>query len=291
MQSFDIFMILLLIVVVGFIIGLNIVSVVDKKLGNIAINVPPITIPKPTVIVKIDQGGKYDIYVENDTDKKNKLVLSTDNQNEHFENSLNISSDGSEGKEHFGSIRDYATAVTSGAVKQEPPIENVKVNVMPVKGNGNLTNPDPADVVDYGNYVCYKKGDSNEAFTTGQKITPIPVQNGEIPVNVNNVGSVCGNKSLVDLHSHGNNQLPVFDVQGLHNNDNPDPADYYKRNAPMVAHLEDQYLRGYNIYKSGEYARINEIGIIKLDDAGIYPTPSNYINKPITQKPPKYDQL
>jgi hypothetical protein len=260
MQPFDIFMIFLLVVVIGLIIGLNIVSVIDKKIGNIEINIPPI---KPTVIVKVIKGedmgnDKYDIYMESDQNKNNKLE-----------------------KPHIEGFTDVTAPTTSTVTIQ--PNQLIKNN----KGHGNIENPDGQDIVDYGGYVCYKKDN-----TVQEEHGKIEKQIDKLKLNsVQPIPSICGNNSLVNIHSHGSQQLAPFDVQGLHNNENPDPAEYYKKYTPMVSHLEDEYLKGYNIADTTKNARINEVGVIRLDDAGIYPTPNNYYTKPITQKQPKYDQL
>lgn len=68
-EKIDIIMLMILIIAISFIIGLNIISVVDKKLGNVEIR-----IPKPNLIVNIKkQNGDIDMYVE---DNKCKMVKS-----------------------------------------------------------------------------------------------------------------------------------------------------------------------------------------------------------------------
>lgn len=272
MQPFDIFMILLLVVVIGLIIGLNIVSVVDKKLGNIEINLPPI---KPTVIVKVDKGDKqYDIYVENG-DNNNKLEKQSDKLvKESFDGTLNNESI-EEFKPEQKVIKDFDKVT----------VNSDKVN----SGQGNITNPDGQDIIDYGNYVCTKKVARQETMPKLKPLQdPKQIKKSSVPEPV---PSACGNASLTNIHSHGIKLLAPFDVQKFHNQESADPAEYYRRYQPVVAQMEDEYLKGYNIENSTHRAKINEIGVIRLDDAGIYPTPSNYFTKPITQYQPKYDQL
>jgi len=50
------YLILILIIIgVSFLIGTNIVNIVDKKLSNISINMPNITLPTPTFTVHMDE--------------------------------------------------------------------------------------------------------------------------------------------------------------------------------------------------------------------------------------------
>ncbi len=59
----DTFFIIIFLVVSSIIIGLNVVSVVDKKLGNVSVNVPPIKIPNIYVSVCEGSKGKINVYV------------------------------------------------------------------------------------------------------------------------------------------------------------------------------------------------------------------------------------
>lgn len=59
----DFFFIILFMVTVSVIIGLHIVNVVDKKLSNVAINVPPI---RPHLVINLQkgEGGAYKMCVD-----------------------------------------------------------------------------------------------------------------------------------------------------------------------------------------------------------------------------------
>ena len=77
----DIFFIVLFVVVVSIIIGLNLVSVIDKKISNVSVNIPPIKVPKPIITVNIDKKklctAEYepDVEVEYIKDKPVQKVL------------------------------------------------------------------------------------------------------------------------------------------------------------------------------------------------------------------------
>lgn len=56
MQSkLDIFIIILFVITVSIIIGLSVVNMIDKKISNISVNIPPLKVPKQTVVVKFGE--------------------------------------------------------------------------------------------------------------------------------------------------------------------------------------------------------------------------------------------
>jgi hypothetical protein len=64
-SSFDIILLFILAIAVSMIIGYNIIHIIDKKISNVNINIPPIHIPKPCVTVRIDEkGNKHDVRIE-----------------------------------------------------------------------------------------------------------------------------------------------------------------------------------------------------------------------------------
>jgi len=77
-NKLDLFFIILFMVTVSVIIGLHIVNVVDRKLSNIAINLPPI---RPNVVINLQkgEGGAYNMCIQDpasikgsvDSQKKN----------------------------------------------------------------------------------------------------------------------------------------------------------------------------------------------------------------------------
>ncbi|MBA42562.1 MAG: hypothetical protein CMF62_00950 [Magnetococcales bacterium] len=60
----------MIIIVVSLIIGFNIVSLIDKKINNISVNVPPFKVPEPKVVVKMCEN--FDQISKNKEDKENK---------------------------------------------------------------------------------------------------------------------------------------------------------------------------------------------------------------------------
>jgi len=72
--TIDTFFIIIFLVVSSIIIGLNVVSVVDKKLGNVSVNVPPVKIPKTNIYVNVCEGskGKIHVSISDNYDKGNQ---------------------------------------------------------------------------------------------------------------------------------------------------------------------------------------------------------------------------
>ena len=86
MKSFDIIIIIIAIIIIVALISINVSSLLDNKLSNISVNIPPITIPNPQIIVKVQKtcgSDSFDVYVEkqNGTSQNTTVSLtSTSNQ-------------------------------------------------------------------------------------------------------------------------------------------------------------------------------------------------------------------
>lgn len=233
-QSMDVFMIVLFLVAVSFIIGLNIVSVVDKKLGRVEVNVPPINIPSPTLIVNVNKtNGEIETFVE---DNKCKMVKQTNVPKiEGFEGNV----------------------VKKDEVK---PTEPIKINQQTdTGGKSNMLNPDAGDVVDYGNYVCYKKD------TLKPNLKPEPV--------------TCKNDYMNEKFKHG----PIYTTGNTcaqKSWDDIDPQLFYKTMyKPRPAIMEDDVLKGFNINTYDSSTDIHNIGMIDLKNSNQYPKGNSYIEQ------------
>jgi len=67
----DLFFIILLVIVISIIIGLNITKLIDNKINNVAVNIPDIKMPKPTITIQVSKSDKNKFVVcsENSTQK------------------------------------------------------------------------------------------------------------------------------------------------------------------------------------------------------------------------------
>lgn len=143
-----------------------------------------------------------------------------------------------------------------------------KVLITDIKKDTRLENPEESDVVNYDNYVCYKKNTTKSDKTTN------PENNikDDIPNKVN----VCKNKSITEMRKTGKNKIGANLTCSQQDWDQVDPSRYYKIYHAQPALLNDPKLKGFNIEKYSTYANIYEIGKINLDTKNKYPKANNY---------------
>jgi hypothetical protein len=247
MESMDICMIILFLVAVSFIIGLNIVSVVDRKLGNVEINVPPINVPKPTLIVNVNKAnGEIESFVE---DKACKMVKQENNNNNTQ-------------VEHFaGTIKQEGKSEQKSELKEK--IEKIRIKTQTNEGSkADILNPDQIDVVQYDDYVCYRKG-----YVPPEEIKADKKEKLK-----------CDNNSLNEKFSYGSKYTQNMSTCQQKSWEDIDPADFYKTMyRPRPAVMEDEILKGYNINRYDTSTEINNIGMIDLKSNRQYPKGNSYI--------------
>jgi hypothetical protein len=241
MEFMDMFMIILFLTAVSFIIGLNIVSVVDSKLGRVEVNVP-----RPTLIVNVQKNsGEIEMFVEDNSCKMIKKDVDKD-KIEHFDVSLNKTE----------SIN--PTIVEKENILTPATVEKVNIIDKTDTGKTDILNPDESDVVDYGQYICYKK-------------------NSQVKIPKDYVENKCKNDSLNRKFKTGDKYTERNSIctQSL---DETDPQEFYKTMyRPRTAIMEDPKLKGYNIDGYNGSAGIYDIGKIGLDAYEGFPKPNNYL--------------
>ena len=77
----DSFFIILFVITVSVIIGLSIVNVVDKKLSNVSINIPPVKIPETKIVVNICESSKRKLDVNAKSIIDNDTNININNNN------------------------------------------------------------------------------------------------------------------------------------------------------------------------------------------------------------------
>lgn len=240
MRYLDIFMIMLLLGAVSIVIGLNIVSVVDKKLSNVQIKIPPF--PKPNIILNVKKTGldSLDISVSDVT-----TDIQNEDSKEHFYGAIKNDVSGSNSNEAAENYKNYPAYLPSLAVKQD----------------NNVTNPDERDVVDYGEYVCYKKDYIKK---------PIVVDESD------KLKQTCQNESINKRYRTGDEQMKPFSTCHQKSWFDVDPANYYKKYHAYPLNINDPKMKGYNDSNYVSSAGIYEVGKIRLDDHVKWPKPNNY---------------
>ena len=130
MNYTDFIILLIIVIIIIAIVVVNINSIIDKRLSNVSVNIPPINIPPPQVTVKVQKSctngqssqginadDEYTIYVDkaNEGQPAQKVMLSPNSVNSvDSTGSVNSTNNGSGNTnvEHFG-MSDINTAVAN----------------------------------------------------------------------------------------------------------------------------------------------------------------------------------
>lgn len=84
-STYNTILIIVIVIVVTCIIGLNLVYLIDKKVSNIAVNIPPL--PKPKVTIKFDHQR---VQVFNDDDEDDEQKIKPTVRRKHYASSLGV---------------------------------------------------------------------------------------------------------------------------------------------------------------------------------------------------------
>jgi hypothetical protein len=262
MRIIDIVMIVLFVVVLTMIVGLNIVSLIDKKLGNIEVIVPPV---KPTLIVKIDKSDLdgYQVSANGEKMKKDK------DGNHIVENFASISKP----EENLNNKAKYEIKTGDSPVSLTTMVkENERESEKESKPK--IHNPDDSRVVEYGNYICFKKDHNNQTNVIKQEQKKQVNQEQETKPEK----QVCHNESLNKKFTYGTQPLDPFPIGNQESWDDIDPSKYYKKYKPIPIPIEDKLIKGYNIGEFVTSGGIYDVGRINLDNrTQKYAQPNNYI--------------
>jgi len=216
MKTVDIIFIVLFMVIISIIIGLNIVYLIDKKINNVSIKIPPI--PKPTVVVNLCDE-------ENIKLKTKKNISKIDKNIEPFDINMNINSiDSHKGNE-------------------------IRVNIDDPKDEKliDIENPDDKDVTDYDDpdkKISEEKSIKQELRPKLNKKYYVTDQDfgWEAPRRVVS----CANNSVGKKFKWGKNKLFPFEIScGKPNKLTAE--NYYKTHyQPIIAPIEDKKIKGFN---------------------------------------------
>jgi hypothetical protein len=127
-NKFDLIIIIILSLLVSFIIGFNIIQLVDSKLNAITINVPPNNLQP--IYLNIDKNNKLQQLLPNINDINNinniNDTISSDNQLKEFD--------------HFGNLPDYPDAQTNSNVIASVISDNQEIEDIINEQNTELEN-------------------------------------------------------------------------------------------------------------------------------------------------------
>lgn len=252
MNKFDIIILIIVVIILSVIIGININSVINNKLENISVTIPPIKLPEPNIIVKIQKDcdrNDYDVYIEK----------SSDDKLEHF-------SEANKNKEEKH-VDPYTIKNTEEKLIN---ISEKNISLAPITKKSTQF-PDADNIIKYGDYTCYKKTEQpkQEEIKTEEKTKE------KLPLNE----SILLNEYETYKYLFKNNtKLLKDDFDEQINELNYDPAEYFKKHQQFVkSYLDDPIMKGGNIGEYNDVADIYDIGKIKLTKITEYPQPDGYI--------------
>jgi hypothetical protein len=284
MSYTDFIILIIVVVIIIAIVVLNINSLIDKKLSNIAVNIPPISIPTPQVTVKVQKSctnDDYIVYLDKEGGTQNQQIVTMspidDINNVNNENTA----------EHFGSI--------SNVNEESKPLQipQNSINIIPKyistdnTTESNIKFPDDDEIVEYGNYKC----------TRNPKIEVKPV----LPPK-----EKCGNQSLNNLKDDAYGYM-AFNSKGINDYNFPLCSNYernligdnsnetndinitelYRKSQTFIkAYLEDPVVRGYNMDTYESYSPLFTSGKIPINKEVNVPKPNGYI----FQNSPAYER-
>ena len=95
-SKLDIIIIILFVITLSILFGLSVVNIIDKKISNVSVNIPPIKVPKQSVTIKLKCVNEKQIdsyYIKEEKEENN----TNDDNNTNNTNNINI--------ENFGNVK------------------------------------------------------------------------------------------------------------------------------------------------------------------------------------------
>lgn len=239
MDTFDIILFLIVITVIIALIIINVNSVIENKLSNISVNIPPIHIPNPQVTVKVQKScGSDDFYVYVEKENTNNQQLQTVSVNQ-----LN---------EHFNDT----TIPTTTPVTSVTPVTSETQVTSVIMEEQKTTNENIEK--------CNNKSLDKQRLDAYKYLIQNKIETSKFPIcsNMNNNNII--NKNISSEH--------------IINDEEIDLLEYYRKHQYFVkSYLEDPVVRGYNMNQYDKSATLSEIGKLPLTNDFKNPKPYGYI--------------
>jgi hypothetical protein len=154
----DFIIIIVLSLLVAFIIGFNIIQIIDNKLNSVIINVPPQNYTVPSILVNFDKDNKPRKLNSEEINVLNSPSPASSEESMQRENfselDMEVNTSDSEHKEHFGSLPDKYEHrddehMDRFAQNQSSNLGNDIINATREVDNMNVQNPNFNTVDDY----------------------------------------------------------------------------------------------------------------------------------------------
>jgi len=297
MNSFDIFVLIAVVIIIVVIVLINMNSILDKRLSNVAVNIPPINIPNPQVIVKVQKScdsNEYDVFVDNENigQTKQTVSLTPKTDIEHFMTKEQMMNSFQETKNTVTDVAKVATTKGKQFIdlhkksKQEQQEKHKRVQthkpvrqtISPPETNDNtpishIKFPDDDQLVEYGDYMCVQKNSPEGKKRLAEQ-------------------KICENQSLIDKKNDAykymiknecganNHTFPNCGIKEKNNINGSDiePLEHYRKYQHFIkAYLDDPVMRSYNIDQYQEVSPLFTTGKIPLNDGVPNPKPMGHI--------------
>ena len=263
----------------SIIIGLNIVTLIDKKISNISVNIPAVNVPKPTVLLNINDTGKQKINICVDNNNKSNIINSNNDDKPNFIDGENIKNK---------NIEKFIVADAQEFKKYDKLKKQIvkKEDTFELK---NIDNPRKENVVDYDQ----DKQERNKEFAIKLTYEDKPIYKRKKPekeyVNASDFGweapiqaISCANSSISQKFKSGKKNLLPYQISC--NKPNKFTAEnYYKTHyKTQIVPIEDYKVRGFNYmnYRNSVQPHKADVRILSQTTKGISPEHNEFKNIP-----------
>lgn len=277
----DIFFITLFIVVVSIIIGLNIVMVIDKKISNVSVNIPPLKVPEANIILNVSKDDNEKIIIKACGENiKTKLEQNKNTTQQSIMSDIDIDKPN---LEKF-TVSDAQEVNQYKELKDELFKESdnfndtsVCTNDIPVPDIPKYANKKPEKsimVSDDPPIETYRKGRLEKAYITALDFGWDPPKHYVS----------CANSSIANQYKTGNKSLLPNQVS-CGNPNKLTAENYYKTHYRMqVVPIEDYHVRGANYMDYVSFPtpyQTRYMRILSQNTKGLPPDQTKYKNIPI----------
>lgn len=280
----DTFFIILFAIVVATIIGLNIVNVVDKKISNVSVNIPPINIPKQNIILSVD---------DKDQNKLSVCACDIPDQDRHQtqteikpnnSNLLPLNNDNKDRVEGFivHDAQDFHHYDENKEKTSKKPDNYDKEK---------MKNPEKDCIIDYDKefvkeddfQIRVTNHDPPQKYEKG-KLDKSYVCSGDFGWQAPNQYVSCANASIAEQYKGGKKMIIPNQISCGHPN-KLTAENYYKTFYKRFAiPIEDYKIRGYNYQDFLDYPtpyQVRTMRILSTNTKGLPPEATKYKNIPV----------
>jgi hypothetical protein len=264
----DIIIIIVLALLVAFIIGFNIIQIIDNKLNSVIINVPPQNCTLPQILVNFDKDNKpiklnqeqmniFNQKINSETDKLegfDNLQNAQNTESEELDQTVNTSYTDMDSNENFGNIE---TRENYGSLPDKyEDRDDIHLNIFAQRIGSNLGN----NLINNSDKINPQDSNYNTIDNLPYLIDPDNSEEGYY-------------KSRVKLIT--DNSSPLLKLQEKNMQKINQVINTCIKNQP-VQEIDETY-DGYNKYpnlQSGSFANFTSIGKSLLTPYTSYPVPS-----------------